>query len=150
MAANPNATSGGVSIDVTAGSYIARTRSIETSHDLDALMADVYLLNPSVTLTLTGLEPNTPYPITVYGHDGDSYDGAVTTWSQDGATIAITTNRVADYEFYPSYATGYIWTDGSGAADVVGTRTVGSYGMLNGLVVHDAVPPSSGAVFIVR
>jgi len=146
--ANPSATSGGVSVNVT-GSYIARSRTIGVSHELDDLMKDVYLLNPSGTVTLSGLEPRQSYFVTLYGHDADSYDGGVTAWTWGGNTIATITNNVADYKSLPSYGTGKVYSDQSGNIVLVGTKTSGSYGMLNGLHLLPG-PPPGGTLFRFR
>jgi hypothetical protein len=146
--ANPSATSGGVSVNVT-GSYIARSRSIGASHELDNLMKDVYLLSSSVMVTLSGLDTSRSYLVTLYSHDADSYDGGVTAWTWGGNTIATITNSVADYESLPSYATGLTYSDAGGSIVLTGTKVSGSYGMLNGLVV-EVGPPPGGSLFLFR
>ena len=118
----------------------------------------VFSTNGSSTVTISGLEPSTIYPVTIFSYD--SGQGAVSTSSWDDVANSVSfigdlvgagpdpnTDLLTDYA-----VTFNVTTDGSGSVSFDGSLdSPGGLHLLNGVVVGDAaIPePSSGILALV-
>ena len=97
-----------------------------------------------LNLSLTGLQPNTEYPVKIWGYDSGSGGGRAADWNGGGSATQRLTFTSAPATLANNVVTINVTTDGSGNVTITGKVTAtnpnGSHNVfINGLEIGDPV-----------
>ena len=97
-----------------------------------------------LNLSLTGLQPNTEYPVKIWGYDSGSGGGRAADWNGGGSATQRLTFTSAPATLANNVVTLGVTTDGSGNVTITGivsaSNPQGSHNVfINGLEIGDAV-----------